>query len=106
MRKLTLSLAIMAAMLPGRGYPLGLGEIELHSALNQELDAEIEVLSSQLEDADQLIIKLASREAFARAGIDRPYLLQQLRFKIIVKDGKPFVKIVTKSPIREPFLSF
>ena len=53
MRKLTLSLAILAAMMPGRGYPLGLGEIELNSALNQDLDAEIEVLSAQPEDAEQ-----------------------------------------------------
>ena len=106
MRKLTLSLAILAAMMPGRGYPLGLGEIELNSALNQDLDAEVEVLSAQPEDAEQLIIKLASREAFARAGIDRPYLLQQLKFKVITRNGKSFVKIITKKPVREPFLSF
>jgi pilus assembly protein FimV len=105
-RKLTLSLAILAAMMPGRGYPLGLGEIELNSALNQELDAEIEVLSAQPEDVEQLIIKLASREAFARAGIDRPFLLQQLKFKLIVKDGRSFVTIRTQKPVREPFLSF
>ena len=106
MRKLTLSLAIMAALLPGRGYPLGLGEIDLKSALNQELDAEVQVLSAEVEDAEQLIIKLASREAFVRAGIDRPYLLTQLKFKIIVKNDKPYIKIYTKSPIKEPFLSF
>ena len=41
MRKLTLSLAVVAALLPARGYPLGLGDIELNSALNQELNAEI-----------------------------------------------------------------
>jgi len=105
-RKLTLSLAILAAMMPGRGYPLGLGEIELNSALNQDLDAEIEVLSAQPEDAEQLIIKLASREAFARAGIDRPYQLQQLKFKVISKGDKSFVKIITKKPVREPYLSF
>lgn len=106
MRKLTLSLAVMAALLPARGYPLGLGEIELNSALNQELNAEIEVLSASSEDAGQMIVQLANREAFNRAGIDRPYLLQQLKFKIVDKDGAPYVKVYTKSPIQEPFLSF
>ena len=106
MRKLTLSLAILATMMPVGGYPLGLGDIELNSALNQELDAEIEVLSSQPEDAEQLIIKLASREAFARAGIDRPFWLQQLKFKVINKNGKSFIQVQTKKPVREPFLSF
>ncbi|MCW8957086.1 MAG: LysM peptidoglycan-binding domain-containing protein [Gammaproteobacteria bacterium] len=96
----------MAALMPGRGYPLGLGEIDLKSALNQELDAEVQVLSAEPADAEQLIIKLASREAFARAGIDRPFLLTQLKFKIIVKNDKPYVKIYTQNPIKEPFLSF
>lgn len=96
----------MAVLLPGRGYPLGLGEIDLKSALNQELDAEVQVLSAEPADAEQLIIKLASREAFARAGIDRPFLLTQLKFKIIVKNDKPYVKIYTQKPIKEPFLSF
>jgi len=105
-RKLTLSLAVMAALLPVHGYSLGLGELELNSALNQELNAEIEVLSAASEDAEQIIIKLASREAFSRAGLDRPFLLQQLKFKMIDKNGTPYVKVFTKSPVREPFLSF
>lgn len=106
MRKLTLSLAVMAAILPLRGYPLGLGELELNSALNQELNADIAVISATPEDAEQIIVKLADRDAFSRAGMDRPFLLQQLKFKIIQKNGKSFVKVTTKAPIREPFLSF
>ncbi|MCW8935415.1 MAG: hypothetical protein OQK98_11880 [Gammaproteobacteria bacterium] len=106
MRKLTLSLAVMAALLPVRGYPLGLGDLELNSALNQELNAEIAVLSAATEDAEQIIIKLADRDAFIRAGLDRPHLLQQLQFKMIDKNGSPYVKVYTKTPIREPFLSF
>ncbi|HED33576.1 MAG TPA: hypothetical protein ENJ08_05055, partial [Gammaproteobacteria bacterium] len=106
MRKLTLSLAVMAALLPVRGYSLGLGELELSSALNQDLNAEIEVLSAAPEDAEQILIKLADRDAFSRAGLDRPYLLQQLKFKMIEKNGKPYVKVYTKTPVREPFLSF
>ncbi|VAW55986.1 hypothetical protein MNBD_GAMMA07-927, partial [hydrothermal vent metagenome] len=106
MRKLMLSLAVVAAMLPISGYSLGLGDLELNSALNQELDAEIKVLSATTDDAEQLIVRLASREAFSRAGLDRPFLLQQLKFKLIDKDGTPYVKVFTKGPVREPFLSF
>ncbi len=101
-----LSLAVMAVLSPVRGYSLGLGDLELNSALNQELNAEIKVLSVSIEDTEQLIIKLASRDAFSRAGLDRPHLLQQLKFKIIDRNGVPYVKIFTKTPIREPFLSF
>jgi len=58
-RKLTLSLAVMAALLPSYVLPLGLGEIQLNSALNQELNAEIEVLSAAPEDAEQPLPVLA-----------------------------------------------
>lgn len=106
MRKLTLSLAVMAALLPSHVLPLGLGEIELNSALNQELNAEIKVLSAAPEDAEQLIVKLASREAFARAGIDRPFSLQDLKFRTILKGNVPYIQVYTTESVREPFLSF
>ena len=106
MRKLTLSLAVMAALLPSRGYPLGLGELELNSALNQELNAKIEVLSAAQEDAEQLIVKLADRDAFNRAGLDRPHQLQQLKFKVEQIGGTPYVLVYTKGPVREPYISF
>ncbi|VAW72918.1 hypothetical protein MNBD_GAMMA10-2824 [hydrothermal vent metagenome] len=106
MRKLTLSLAVLAALLPLRGYPLGLGEIELDSALNQDLDASIKIVSSSVQDLDSLIVKLASREAFSRVGLDRPFVLQQLKFKVVNKNGQLYVKVFTKSPVQEPYLSF
>ena len=93
-------------MWSGRGFTLGLGEIEVNSALNQQLDADIELLSAAPEDAESLIVKLASRQAFSRAGLDRPYLLNDLRFKTVVVNGVPHIKITSKSPIREPFLNF
>ncbi len=106
MRKLTLSLAVLTAILPFGVYPLGLGEIELDSALNQDLDAKIEVISASVEDADSLIVKLAGREAFSRVGLDRPFVLQQLKFKVINKNGRLFIQVSTKSPVQEPYLSF
>ena len=107
MRKLMIALAMGAAfLLPLDGYTLGLGEIDVKSALNQELEAEIELLSAVPEDAEALIVKLASREEFNRAGLDRPFLLQDLKFTNVIKNGVPHVKITSSKPIREPFLNF
>jgi pilus assembly protein FimV len=85
---------------------LGLGEIEVSSALNQKLNANIELLSATPEDTETIIVKLASRKEFSRAGLDRPYLLNDLRFKSEVIDGVPHIKVTSSSPIREPFLNF
>ncbi|MBE9568666.1 MAG: hypothetical protein IMF14_08215, partial [Proteobacteria bacterium] len=88
------------------GFTLGLGEIEVNSALNQKLNADIELLSATPEDSETLIVKLASRKEFSRAGLDRPYLLNDLRFKSTIIDGTPHINVSSGSPIREPFLNF
>ncbi len=105
-RKLLGAIVAAALFLPDTGYPLGLGEIEVNSALNQKLNADIELLSAVAEDAETIIVKLASRKEFSRAGLDRPYSLNDLRFKSVVVNGVPYIKVSSSSPIREPFLNF
>ncbi len=105
-RKLLGAIVAAALFLPDTGYTLGLGEIEVNSALNQKLNADIELLSAVPEDAETIIVKLASRKEFSRAGLDRPYLLNDLRFKSVMVNGVPYIKVSSGSPIREPFLNF
>ncbi len=107
MRKLMIALAMgLGCLLPLVGHTLGLGEIEVNSALNQELNARIKLLSAVPEDTQNLIVKLATREEFNQAGIDRPFLLQSLKFTTEVKDGVPYIKVTSTKPIREPYLNF
>lgn len=105
-RKLLTAIVAGALFLPTSVFALGLGEIEVSSALNQRLSAEIELLSAVPEDTENIIVKLASRKQFSRAGVDRPYLLNDLRFKSEVIDGVPHIKISSGQPIREPFINF
>jgi pilus assembly protein FimV len=105
-RKIIFALAFGVLILPDSGFTLGLGEIEVNTALNQELNAEIELLSAAPEDVETLIVKLASREEFIRAGIDRPYMLNSLRFSAEMRGDTPFIKVTSDKPIREPFLNF
>jgi len=105
-RKMLGAMIAGALLIPYEGFTLGLGEIEVNSALNQKLKADIELLSATPEDTETIIVKLASRKEFNRAGLDRPYLLNDLRFKSEVIDGVPHIKVTSGSPIREPFLNF
>ena len=106
MRKFISALAFGALLIPDYGFTLGMGEIEVNSALNQQLNARIELISSVPEDAETLIVNLASRDEFARAGLDRPYSLSSLKFKPIVEGGQLYIKVTSPKPIREPFLNF
>lgn len=106
MRKLVITLFCITLLIPSRGNTLGLGEIELHSALNEELKAEIALTSIGQESVDTIIVQLASREAFARAGIERLFILNDLSFKVLLRNGQPYIEVTSKKAIREPFLSF
>lgn len=105
-RKLVITLFCVALLIPSRGNTLGLGEIELHSSLNQELSAEIELKSIGKESAETIIVKLASKAEFTRAGLDRPFILNDLKFVVKVKNGQPYISVTSKKTIREPYLSF
>jgi pilus assembly protein FimV len=108
-RNLGLIVALwLSALLPTNSLALGLGEIEVNSFLNQPLSAEIEVISARPGEIDDLLVSLASREAFARAGLSRPHHLLDLRFSVKKNEaGDEAVIIVsTKAGVKEPFLNF
>ena len=105
MRKLALAVAV--AMASSRVYALGLGEIELHSALNEPLSAEVRLLSAKPDELDNAEIRLAPNDEFARAGIERPAILSDIKFNVVrAKDGTATLNITSTQPIREPFLDF
>ena len=109
MRNLGLIVALwLATLLPTSSLALGLGEIEVNSFLNQPLNAEIEVISARPGEIDDLLVGLASSEAFTRAGLARPRHLSDLRFSVKKnEEGDEAVIIVsTKSAVKEPFLNF
>lgn len=107
-RKLAICVATIGLTItPVLVQALGLGGIKLNSALSEILNAEIELFSATPSEIDGLKIKLASREAFLRAGIDRTTLLNSLRFKIKRhSSGQYYIKVTSRRPIREPFLNF
>ncbi|WAE51385.1 hypothetical protein OSV15_17115 [Stutzerimonas frequens] len=48
---------------------LGLGEISLHSALAEPLEADIELIDARGLGADDIKVRLAPNHVFARAGV-------------------------------------
>ncbi|GGY42441.1 motility protein FimV [Bacterioplanes sanyensis] len=88
--------------LSGHSLALGLGELELDSALNQPLKAEIALV--EVEDLSQWEIKpkLASPRDFENAGVDRVFFLTKIDFKV---EGDKII-LSTREPVTEPFLNF
>lgn len=87
-------------------HGLGLGDIDLKSALNQPLSAEIGLVSATPEELGNLKVELAGRDTFDRYGIDRPEFLTDLAFRV-GKDGRgrDIVRVTSTRAITEPFVT-
>jgi pilus assembly protein FimV len=86
---------------------LGLGEIHLNSALNEPMNAEIDLIAAAPEELTALRAALASREAFTRYGIDKPPFLSTVTFKVgKAKDGRDVLLVRSTDSIPEPFVTF
>ena len=98
---------VLALLLSSQGWAVGLGDIQLDSALNEPLRAEIALLGATPDELTSLDVALASADTFSRYGIDRPVYLQQIRFDIIANGAKgPVVKLTSPVQMTEPFLTF
>jgi pilus assembly protein FimV len=88
-------------------WALGLGEIHLNSALNEPLNAEIDLIAASPDELAALRATLAPRDAFTRYGIDRPPFLSSLTFKVGKgKDGHDVLLVRSTEAIPEPFVTF
>jgi pilus assembly protein FimV len=98
---------VLVLLLSSKGWAVGLGDIQLDSALNEPLRAEIALLGATPDELTSLDVALASADTFSRYGIDRPVYLQQIRFEIIANSAKgPVVKLTSPVKMTEPFLTF
>lgn len=91
---------------PLPGYAFGLGQITLHSALNEPFRAEIAVNALRDDERGNLEVRLASTQDFERAGLDRNFLLTQLKFEVVEEANSTRIMVSSDVPIKEPFLGF
>ncbi len=106
-RRCTMLSVLILSLVSTGAQALGLGDIQLHSALNQNLNADIDLLSVEKGGIADVRVTLASPDAFARAGVERTFLLSRLRFKAErLPDGSAVLHVTTLEPVREPFLNF
>ncbi|MFY0731398.1 FimV family protein [Pseudomonas sp. NFX15] len=85
---------------------LGLGEITLHSALDQPLRADIALVDAAgLEEGD-LSVSLATADEFNRAGVERVGFLNNLTFTPVLRGNRTSIQVTSSKPVREPFLNF
>src|SRR4051812_20307327 len=106
MKRVGLAPGVLTFLLaPGISLALGLGDVHLNSPLNAPLDAEIELVNATPEDLATLDAKLATKDTFARYGLDWPPFMASVT---VTRDrganGGQVLRIQSTDPVTEPFL--
>jgi pilus assembly protein FimV len=97
---------LVLSALPSAAFALGLGDIRLNSSLNAPLDAEIELVNANAEELAGLRAQLASRETFARYGLEWPSFLGSITLtKAKSADGRDVLRVHSTEAITEPFVT-
>lgn|GEM_PF-4420582 len=103
-RKILSLLAAGILLLPSLGLAVGLGSVRTYSNLNERLVAEISVLS--VSKKGEMSVSLASNEEFARRGLQRATVLNDLRFRLVERRGRVYVAVTSEKQIAVPYLNF
>ena len=107
MRRIALSIAVSSALLANQASALGLGELNVKSALNEPLQAEIQLLQVRDLKTSEIRPRLADDDAFSLAGLSRSGVLSSVEFDVELNaQGGAKVLISSETPVREPFISF
>src|SRR5260221_5444189 len=94
-------------LIPSLSWGLGWGEIHFNSALNEPMNAEIDLIAAGPDELGALRAALAPKDAFTRYGIDRPPFLSTMTFKVAKsKDGRDVLQVRSSEAIPEPFVTF
>lgn len=105
-RRVLLTVATVSLIYSGMASALGMGDITLHSALNQPLSADIELLDVGDLSADEVRVVLASSSDFSRVGVERVDFLQDLIFTPVIDGNRSRIRVSSNKLVREPYLNF
>ena len=93
------------ALVPISVFAAGLGKLNVMSGLGEPLKADIELIAVTPEELSSITAAIASEEAYATQGIEKPASHNTIKVNIAKNaSGAPILKLQSSQPISEPFL--
>ena len=93
------------ALVPISVLSAGLGKLNVMSGLGEPLKADIELIAVTPEELSSITAAIASEEAYATQGIEKPASHNTIKVNIAKNaNGAPILKLQSAQPISEPFL--
>lgn len=105
--RILLRLLLLAGLAaPICAFALGIGSLEVRSALDQNFEAEIPLIVNNPAELTNLKVQLPRQQAFDMAGVERLAFMSKLRFSVQASpNGPSVIKVTSTEPIREPSFS-
>ena len=95
----------MACLWGSQAAALGLGRLNVQSALGESLKAEIEVTSMTPEEASSLKLRIAPPEAYRSAGVEYNPVLPSTQVQLVSRPGgRSVLRITSDRAVVEPFV--
>lgn len=89
--------------IPLCAFALGIGPLNVRSALNQNFEADIPLIVNNPSELKGLTVRIPRQQEFDQTGIERLAFFSKLRFTVETPPGGPnVIKIRSIEPIREP----
>jgi len=96
-----------ALLLSGPAWGVGLGKLDVRSALDEPFEGIIELLSVAAEDLETIKVTLGTRSDFQRAEIDRSNILDTFVFETeTVGSGEAQITIRSTESVSAPYVNF
>ena len=101
-QRLIQSLLMVSILTPPVAWSFTMAEMEVNSALNQKLDADIPIRLAPNEKPRDISVRMAAPSLFEQHDINRPALLDKIQIKRI----GTAIQISSNTPINVPTLEF
>lgn len=101
-RKLILPVSLLVA---SQSYGLGLGSLQVNSALDEKLEGKIPFVLDGTEDIEKIQVSVASDSDYERVGLDKSYVPSNITVAVQEENGKKYIQITSKGPVSEPIVS-
>lgn len=96
---------VVILLLTTAASAVGMGSINVASALGQPLKADIDLVVVSNTEKASLVARLASPEVYKGAGLEYPYG-NKFKFQIEARpNGDPYLKVTSEQPINDPFVN-
>ncbi len=107
LRKFLIFLTVLLVFLPFSAWPVGLGNIEIFSAIGQPLDAEVPIIELGNVPLSDIRVGFANGNVFKQFNIPFPTYFRTIEFHPAISSrGRPVIHITSSHGISVPFLRF